>query len=115
LVKSMTVEQSDVVDIISLDEAGSVVLTISDHVDWSNSAAHQHILQTKLNRYLAFVESGEILESYSDARGRVVVLKVVFKFKPDEAGQQFLLKAKQIVESAGMQFCHEMFAASYDN
>src|SRR5437868_4393947 len=111
----MTVEQSDVIDIVSIDPAGCVVLTISDHLDWSDTASHLLILQTKLNRYLAFVESGEILESYSDAKDRKVAVKVAFKFKPNTGGEGFLVKAKQIVESAGMQFRHEIFAASYDN
>jgi uncharacterized protein DUF6572 len=111
----MTVEQSDVVDIVSVDPAGYVVLTISDHLDWSDTASHLLILQTKLNRYLAFVESGEILESYPDSKGKKVALKVAFKFKPDTGGEGFLVKAKQIVEHAGIQFRHEVFAVSYDN
>ena len=58
----MSVEQPDVVDIISTDkQTGHVVLTISDHLDWSSSKQHQMILQAKFNRYLAFVESGELL------------------------------------------------------
>src|SRR5690349_8719534 len=58
----VSVEQPDFVDVISTDkQTGHVVLTISDHLDWSNSTNHQTILQAKLNRYLAFVESGEIL------------------------------------------------------
>jgi hypothetical protein len=37
----MSVEQTDVVDIISTDrETGQVVLTISDHLDWSDSVGH---------------------------------------------------------------------------
>lgn len=52
----MSVEQFDVVDV---KESGHVVLTISDHLDWSNSEEHQTILQAKLNKYLAFVESGQ--------------------------------------------------------
>jgi hypothetical protein len=61
----MSVEQTDVVDIVSIErETGNVILTISDHLDWSDSVAHQSILQKKLNIYLAFVESGEILEQY---------------------------------------------------
>lgn len=44
----MSVEQLDVVDVISTDkESGHVVLTISDHLDWSNSEEHQTILQCK--------------------------------------------------------------------
>jgi hypothetical protein len=46
----MAVEQSDLIDIISTDRVtGDVVLTISDHLDWSDSPAHQVFLQAKLN------------------------------------------------------------------
>jgi len=41
----MTVKQLDVVDIVSIDKiTGHVVLTMSDHLDWSDSAAHQEKL-----------------------------------------------------------------------
>ena len=86
----MSIDQPDVVDIVSVDRmTGQVVLTISDHLDWSDSAAHQLLLQSKLNRYLAFVESGEILQSCPNAKDRLVALRVVFRFQPDEAGRAF--------------------------
>jgi uncharacterized protein DUF6572 len=112
----VSVEQFDVVDIISVDEkTGHVVLTVSDHLDWSDSIQHQTILQAKLNRYLAFVESGELLEKYPDAKDRPVALRLVFKYKPDKRGLQFLAKAGQVVKQAGFTLRHEIFAESYDN
>src|SRR5580658_6387568 len=100
--RGMSVEQTEVVDIISTERmTGNVVLTISDHLDWSDSTAHQMLLQSKLNRYLAFVESGEILESYPDAKDRPIEFKVVFQFPPDNGGQTFLAKVRPIIESAG--------------
>ncbi len=49
----MSVEQTDVVDIVSVDKrSGHVVLTVSDHLDWSDSLAHQRVLQEKLNSLL---------------------------------------------------------------
>src|SRR5262245_57840896 len=100
----MSIEQTDVVDIISTDRmSGNVVLTISDHLDWSDSMAHQMLLQTKLNRYMAFVESGEILERYPDAKGRRIEFKVVFQFPPDDGGQAFLTKVRPIIEGAGFK------------
>lgn len=37
----MTVENADVIDIIGIDnKTGNVVLTVSDHLDWSDSARH---------------------------------------------------------------------------
>lgn len=112
----MSVQQPDLVDVISTDkQTGHVVLTISDHLDWSDSTNHQTILQAKLNRYLAFVESGEILTRYRAAKDRPVAIKVVFKFRPDQGGWNFLAKAKVVIESAGLSLRHEIFAESYDN
>ena len=112
----MSVEQTDVVDVISFDkDTGHVVLTISDHLDWSDTVAHQTMLQAKFNKYLAFVESGEILEKYPDSQGRPVAFKVVFKFRPDAEGRKFLARAGKVIETAGFSLRHEVFAESYGN
>ena len=98
----MSVENLNVVDIVSTDrETGEVVLTVSDHLAWDDSIGHQAALQEKLNNYLAFVESGEILDRYPDAKGRLITMKIVLKHQPDEYGEEFLRKAKAVVERAG--------------
>ena len=108
----MSIEKLDVVDVMSTDKkTGSVVLTISDHVDWSDSLLHQAMLQAKLNKYLAFVESGEILARYPDAKNRLVVFRIVFKFEPDHEGKAFLDRARQVVESAGFSLQQEVFSS----
>lgn len=112
----MSIEQTDVVDIISTDRmTGHVVLTISDHLDWSDSMAHQLLLQSKLNRYLAFVESGEILRSYPDAKERSIEFKIVFQFPPDDGGHAFLEKVKPIVEAAGYKLREEVYTGARFN
>ena len=112
----MSVDDLNVVDIISTDPGtGHVVLTISDHLDWTDSIQHQSVLQAKFNRYLAFVESGEILAQYPDAQNRPVAFKVVFKHKPDRQGWNFLVRAKDVIEAAGFSLRHELFAESYNN
>jgi len=112
----MSVEETDAVDVISVDkQTGEVILTVSDHLEWSDNLKHQIVLQAKLNAYLRFVESGEILERYPKAKDRRVVFRVVFKFAPDQEAKQFLARARQVVELAGIGFRYELFAASYDN
>jgi hypothetical protein len=112
----MSVEQPDIVDIVSIDrETGKVILTISDHLDWSDSTTHQELLQRKLNSYLAFVESGEIFEQYPNAKGRPVVFEVVFQIPPDEEGLAFLDRARQVIESAGFELRHKVFKVSRFN
>ena len=113
---TVSIEQLDVVDIISTDKkTGHVVLTISDHLDWADSIAHQTALQAKFNKYLAFIESGEILTRYPDAKGRPIAIRVVFKHKPDTEGWQFLTRAKEVIVAAGFTLRHEVFAESYEN
>ena len=112
----MSVEQTDVVDIISIDrETGHVILTISDHLDWSDNLGHQMILQKKLNKYLAFVESGEILEQYPKAKNRPVAFRVVFLVPPDESGQAFIARARAVIESAGFTLRDEVFTGGRFN
>jgi hypothetical protein len=105
----MSIEQTDLVDIISTNRmTGGVVLTICDHLDWSDGIAHQLLLQTKLNRYLAFVESGEILHSCPNAKEGAIIFQEVFRFVPDEGGRALLAKARPIIESAGFGFREEI-------
>jgi len=111
----MAVDQPDVIDIIGVDEAGTVVLTGSDHLDWSNEAEHLLILQKKLNLYLALVEGGEILERYPDSKGRKITFAIVFKYKPSKEARLFLQRASSIIKGAGFSFRHSVFAESYDN
>jgi hypothetical protein len=112
----VSVQDEGAVDVISIREQEStVVLTVSDHLDWSDTVQHQMILQTKLNRYLAFVESGELLERYPAAKGLAVRFAGVFKFKPDKEALEFLRQAKKVIESAGFSLETSVFAESYDN
>jgi uncharacterized protein DUF6572 len=107
----MSVEQTDVIDIVSVDkQTGDVILTISDHLPWGDTVEHQKILQEKLNKYLASVESGEIVERYPDAKGRKTVFKIVFKFSPDVEGTNYLERTRQVIRSAGFDLLYELFA-----
>lgn len=106
----MSIEQTDKVDIISIDgDTGSVVLTVNDPLDWSDPIVHQVLLQRKLHRYLTFVESGELVEIYPNARGRPIVNRVVFKFAPDEDVRRFLRALKAMLEPMGLTLEWEVF------
>jgi len=101
---TMAGDDEGVVDIVSIEPSGSVVLTISDHLDWRDSISHQRVLQGKINRYLAFVESGEILDRYPQAAGRKVVIKVVMMHDPDVDGEHFFERARSALTQTGVQF-----------
>ena len=98
----MSVEQVDTIDFIGVDRTtGKVVLTISDHLDWADSHFHLMKLQDKLNSYLRFCESGELYESYPDAKGRDVVLSIAAKHPFSSEGDAFFARAKVAIRRAG--------------
>jgi len=99
----MSIDQISVVDAIGIDNTtGNVVLTISDHLKWDKE--HLHLLQEKINTYLVFVESGELIDSYPDARGRKVTINVVFKYVPDNNALKFLSEIDKILNESGLSF-----------
>lgn len=106
----MSIDQTDRVDIIGVErDSGDVVLTITDHLDWiEQPGEHLLLLQEKINTYLSFVESGELLEAYPDAKGRNVVISVVAQYPLSEEARRFLDGARPVIEAAGFTFRHRM-------
>ncbi|MBK7685679.1 MAG: hypothetical protein IPJ25_06405 [Rhodocyclaceae bacterium] len=100
----MSIEDAQVIDIISSAPDGSfTTLTATDHLDWG-SREHLMMLQEKLNAYLAFIESGEIFDSYPKAKGTKLKLEVVCKYEPDEEGSKFLALCGDAILNAGFSF-----------
>lgn len=107
----MSIDQTGVVDAIGVDDSsGRVVLTITDQFEWGGNE-HLLMLQEKLNTYLRFVESGEIIEMYPDSKGRNILISLVCKHPPDKSGLGFLNQISSIVEGAGMKFSYQVFNA----
>lgn len=104
----MSILDDEVVDAISVNPEGEVVLTISDNLEWSENE-HLLFLQNKVNTYIAFVESGELFESYSKAKGRNVVFNLVARYEPDEDALEFIRQVKGILLGADVTFRYEVF------
>ncbi len=107
----MSIEQTDTVDFIGVNEPeNEVVLTISDHLEWGTDAGnHLLLLQDKINTYLSFIESGELLESYPDANGRKAVINIVGQYPLNQEAENFIGQVKPIVSNAGMSLRFEEF------
>lgn len=100
----MTIEEYERIDIIGVDaETGDVILTIADHVDWSDEYGHLMALQKKLNAYIEFIEGGQMSEAYPNARGRRPVIDVVFRHAPTPTAAEFLERARPAVASVGAE------------
>lgn len=107
----MSVDQTNIVDAIGVDNStGEVVLTIVDQFEWTGSDnEHLLLLQEKLNTYLSFVESGEMLETYPGAKNRTVLIDVVCKYPLSQQAQGFYNQIAPIVEGAGLKLRHRLF------
>ena len=99
----MSIEQTDTVDFVNIDHgSGDVWLTISDHLGWDQGEGeHLLLLQSKLNAYLRFIESGEIFIEFPETRGRKMVINLVGKFPLSEQANLFLEKARSAISNAG--------------
>jgi len=98
----VTVQDPNLIDVTSIDkQTGDVILTISDHLDWADTIEHQQILQRKINAYLAFIESGDLLQQFPDAKGPGVTVSIVFKFKPDARGAEVSRSSNQSSRVSG--------------
>lgn len=104
----MSVDQKDIIDFIGIDDfSESVVLTITDHLEWK-SKEHLLLLQEKINTYLKFIESGEAFEAYADSRGRDTLINLICMYVPDDEGVNFLKQVSKIIKSAGIDFRYQV-------
>lgn len=86
----MSIIDLEKIDIIGTDPDGFVRLTISDHLDWEDEEYHLRTLQDKINKYLEFIESGQIYEEYIDAKGKELRIDVISKYDFTEIANDFI-------------------------
>ena len=80
---------------------------ISDHLSW-NDKDHLNLLQTKINRYLGFVESGELFENYPDAKGRSVCIRLAFKYELNSIAKDFVDYMKIALAKENIDFSYKL-------
>ena len=105
----MPVDDPSTIDAIGVDSEGVTVLTVSDHVDWVEPRSHLESLQSKLNAYLAFLESGEVYHVYPASVGRSARIEVVFRCDPAPEGLRYLRKAHRAISKAGFTLAWRTF------
>lgn len=100
----MTVEQKDVIYIVTLDRSGVVILTISDHLSWDSVNEHLFCLQEKINTYLRFIESEEILSKYPNLLGHQSRIDVTLRYPVPAEANWFFDEVTHEVAEAGFRF-----------
>ncbi len=109
----MTVEQASVVDIAYIDhETGIVYLCIADHLKWDGE--HLLVLQEKINGYLSFIESGEVVDTLPEAEGKDIQIELITKYKPTEEALHFFGHAEAFLGKEGIRFAHRAGPDGYE-
>lgn len=103
----MSILESSKVDMWGLPKGDPdrVVLGIADHLGWEPAEEGQHLelLQEKINTYIRFIESGELLEVVPKARGRTPAIRVIGKHALSEQGARFIDQATVVLKGAGIE------------
>ena len=99
----MSIEQTDKIDFISISPDAEAVLTISDHLSW-DEGEHLPLLQDKINAYLEFIQSEQLLEDYPAAEEHPRVISVIMKFDPPEEAVTFLTQVMKVLTDEGIGF-----------
>lgn len=106
----MSIVQTDKIDFIGIEKkSNNVILTISDHLDWSEPKKHLFLLQEKLNNYIVFFESGQIEEIYPKSKGKKLVIEIIGQNPLSEDGTIFLAKVTQIIKPLGVTLKFKLF------
>ena len=94
----MSLEEKDKIDFINTsDEHNNLVLLgITDHLPWEKDIrGHLFLLQEKINSYINFILSGQMIESFPSATGKNnICIQVFFKFPPPKESESFITEFK---------------------
>ena len=106
----MALEDASVIDAAGIEkETGFIILTIADAWDWTDEQSHLKALQEKINAYLQFVESGEILDTFPEAAFKQIIIDFYFKLPLPSIGEDFLRHASSACEKFGVKVRHSIF------
>jgi len=79
----MSIEQARMIDAVVLDRVNDrAVLTITDHVDWSDPVSHLAMIDAKVATYMSSIASGEVERVYVQARRRDKTIRIHFQHPP---------------------------------
>ena len=101
----MSVVETDSIDAIGVDnDMKRVFLSIIDSLAWDQENVHLFTLQEKINTYLYFVESGELIKALPDAAGFDIAIELILKHMPTDEAITFFDKTTQILLDKGIVF-----------
>lgn len=86
----MSVVEKNIIDGIALANKNSLILLISDHLDWNNEYEHLLILQDKINAYVSFIENKEYTEMFPQKNIKQILFEIHEKHGVTENARKFV-------------------------
>src|SRR6266496_3780446 len=81
----MALEDTKSIDLVCKGDANTVVLVVTDSLDWSEIKTHLYLLQEKLSSYCTYVENGQLYADFPAMRdARPVIEHIYFHAPPSE-------------------------------
>jgi hypothetical protein len=101
----MSVVETDNIDAIGVDnDMKRVFLSIIDPLVWDGENVHLFTLQEKINTYLFFIESGELLKAFPDTKDFDICIDLVLMHVPSDDAIAFFDKTIQILLDKNIVF-----------
>ena len=110
----MGIDNLSVVDAISLDPQGFVVLTIFDGWDWIDEGEHLLLIQEKINLYFGFIQTGQVVENYPEAAGKKIHINHVMANPLPPQALELLRRANVAAAQLDVKITHKVSPFKYD-
>lgn len=97
----MSVMETDQIDSVGIDEKNNtLVFLIVDHLTWLvEEYEHLKLLQSKLNTYVAYIESRQYKSIYRNREFDSFRIEIVFKYQCTENCEKFLAAGRNQLKS----------------
>jgi len=104
----MSISDEHIIDLVSKSPDGKVTLSVADHLPWDAEAEGDHLvqLQAKLNRYLDFMNGGELADKFPELADHRPIIRVHFVHTPSPTAERFLALAARSIQAEGVDFTY---------
>lgn len=109
----MSVKQANVIDGMGVDKDTNIlVFLITDPYTWAiQEYEHLKAIQTKINNYVRYIESGSYREQYKNREFDGFRIEIVFKYAYTENGEAFLNAGKKQLKERNIDFVYSVARA----
>ncbi|SAK55569.1 hypothetical protein AWB78_01486 [Caballeronia calidae] len=98
----MSLRDVDAIDYIGVNILFKrVYAAIFDDFDWRDEGVHQDLLTKKIDRYIRYIRSGQLLLDYPKVRGHEIVLEYVSMHPMTPSALEFWKSRERVIEGAG--------------